>query len=72
MCLQPEGIEHRTRRVKRPQSNGFVQRLYRTLLEDCFRVMGRKKVCEAVGEMQSGPEDYLKAYNCGSLRQIAA
>jgi transposase InsO family protein len=43
LFLQLEGIEHRTTRVRRPQSNGFVERLHRTLLDEHFRVMGRKK-----------------------------
>ncbi len=46
LFLQLEGIEHRTTRVKRPQSNGFVERLHRTLLDEHFRVMGRKKFYE--------------------------
>lgn len=33
LFLQLEGIEHRTTRVRRPQSNGFVERLHKTLLE---------------------------------------
>ena len=43
LFLQLEEIEHRTTRVRRPQSNGFVERLHRTLLDEHFRVMGRKK-----------------------------
>jgi len=41
LFLQIEGIEHRTSRVRRPQSNGFVERLRRTLLDEHFRIMGR-------------------------------
>ena len=63
LFLQLEGIEHRTTRVRRPQSNGFVERLHRTLLDEHFRVMGRKKFYEAVDEMQSDLEAYLKTYN---------
>lgn len=38
LFLQLEGIEHKTTRVKRPQSNGIVERLHRTLLDEHFRV----------------------------------
>jgi transposase InsO family protein len=34
LFLQLEEIEHRTTRAKRPQSNGIVERLHRTLLND--------------------------------------
>jgi len=63
LFLQLEGIEHRTTRVRRPQSNGFVERMHRTLLDEHFRVMGRKKWYETVEEMQKDLEDYLITYN---------
>ena len=63
LFLQLEGIEHRTTKVRRPQSNGFVERLHRTLLDEHFRVMGRKKFYESVDEMQKDLDVYLKHYN---------
>lgn len=42
LFLQLEDIAHRTARVKRPQSNGIVERLHRTLLDEHFRVEGRR------------------------------
>jgi transposase InsO family protein len=63
LFLQLEGIEHRTTRVRRPQSNGFVERLHRTLLDEHFRIMGRKKFYESVDEMQKDLEIYLDLYN---------
>ena len=41
LFLQIEGIEHRLTRVKRSQSNGIVERLHRTLLDEHFRIEGR-------------------------------
>ena len=61
--LQLEGIEHRTTKVRRPQSNGFVERLHRTLLDEHFRIMGRTKWYESVEEMQKDLETYLQHYN---------
>jgi transposase InsO family protein len=37
--------------VRRPQSNGFVERLHRTLLDEHFRVKGRQKWYESVEQM---------------------
>jgi transposase InsO family protein len=62
LFLQLEGIEHRTTRVRRPQSNGFVERLHRTLLDEHFRVMGRKKFYEGLEEMQADLDAFLEAY----------
>ena len=37
--------------------------MHRTLLDEHFRVMGRKKFYEAVEEMQTDLETFLKYYN---------
>jgi len=63
LFLQLEGIEHRTTKVRRPQSNGFVERLHRTLLDEHFRIQGRQVWYESVEEMQKSLETYLKHYN---------
>lgn len=63
LFLQLEEIEHRTTKVRRPQSNGYVERLHRTLLDEHFRIMGRKKFYESLEEMQKDLEAYLKLYN---------
>jgi transposase InsO family protein len=63
LFLQLEGIEHRTTQVRRPQSNGYIERLHRTLLDEHFRIMGRKKFYESVAEMQTDLDAYLLHYN---------
>ena len=63
LFLQLEEIEHRTTKVRRPQSNGFVERLHRTLLDEHFRVMGRKKFYDSIEAMQKDLDAYLIRYN---------
>ncbi len=63
LFLQLEGIEHRKTKVRRPQSNGFVERLHRTLLDEHFRIMGRKKWYESIEAMQKDLDVFLKEYN---------
>jgi len=63
LFLQLEGIEHRTTRVRRPQSNGFVERLHRTLLDEHFRIKGREKWYESVEAMQKDLDVFLIHYN---------
>jgi len=51
-----------------PRSNGhsrtaFVERLHRTLLDEHFRVEGRKTWFETVKEMQLVLDAYLEHYN---------
>lgn len=63
LFLQLEGIEHRTTRVRRPQSNGFIERFHRTLLDEHFRVKGRTTWYESIEEMQADLDTYLEVYN---------
>jgi transposase InsO family protein len=63
LFLQLEGIEHRKTKVRRPQSNGIVERFHRTLLDEHFRVEGRRTWFETVEQMQAALDGYLKIYN---------
>lgn len=63
LFLQLEEIEHKRTRVKRPQSNGIVERLHRTLLDEHFRVEGRRTWFETIDEMQGALDIYLIGYN---------
>jgi transposase InsO family protein len=49
--------------VKRPQSNGIVERLHRTLLDELFGVEGRKTWFETIDEMQVALDAYLVEYS---------
>jgi len=63
LFLQLEAIEHRTTKVRRPQSNGFIERLHRTLLDEHFRIKGRTQWYESVEQMQADLDVYLMHYN---------
>ena len=43
LFLQLEDIEHRKTKVRSPQTNGLVERLHRTFLDEHFRIVGRTK-----------------------------
>ena len=49
--------------MRRPQSNDYVERLHKTLLDEHFRVQGRMKWYESVEEMQKDLDVYLHTYN---------
>ena len=63
LFLQLEEIEHRTTKVGRPQSNGFIERFYRTLLEEHLRIKGRTTWYETLEEMQKDRDGYPENYN---------
>ena len=61
--FQLEGIVHKTTRIGRPQSNGIVERLHRTLLDEHLRIQGRAVWYKTVAEMQAALDGYLLRYN---------
>ncbi len=63
LFLQLEDIAHRTTHVRRPQSNGILERFHRTLLDEHFLVEGRRTWFETIEEMQAVLDDYLEGYN---------
>ena len=63
LFLQREDIEHRKTKIKSPQTNGFVERLHRTLLDEHFRVVGRKTRYETVDDMQKDLDAFLVKYD---------
>lgn len=63
LFLQLDEIEHRKTKVGRPQSNGFIGRFHRTLLDEHLRVKGRTTWYESVDEMQADLDAYLETYN---------
>ena len=63
LFLQLEGIKHKTTKVRRPQSNGYVERFHKTILDEHFRIQGRSKWYESVEQMQADLDAYLVIYN---------
>ena len=60
LFLQLEKIEHRRTLVRRPR---IVELLHRTLLEEHFKVRGRVRFYESLGEMQEDLDTYMNVYN---------
>ncbi|GIV81334.1 MAG: IS481 family transposase [Anaerolineae bacterium] len=56
-------IEHRRTRVRRPQTNGFVERFHRTVLDEFFRSAFRTTFYETVEALQRDLDAWLVHYN---------
>ncbi len=63
LLLAVDGIEHRTTKVRSPRTNGFVERMNRTLLDECFRVKGRTTWYMAPEEIQRNLDVFIAFYN---------
>jgi transposase InsO family protein len=69
LLLAMEDITHRTTRVRSPRTNGFVERMNRTLLDECFRVKGRTEWYLTPAEIQRDLDTYLEEYNLRRTHQ---
>lgn len=69
LLLAMEAIEHRTTRIRSPRTNGFVERMNRTLLDECFRVSGRTTWYLEPEEIQRDLDRFLAYYNLERTHQ---
>lgn len=56
-------IEHRRTRVGRPQTNGFVERFNRTILDEFLRTAMRTKIYPSTDALQADLDAWLHHYN---------
>jgi transposase InsO family protein len=61
--LELNDIEHRKTQVRRPQTNGFVERFNGTVLDEFFRIAFRRKMYESVEVLQVDLDTWLVHYN---------
>jgi len=69
LLLALHDIEHRTTKVRCPRTNGFVERMNKTLLDEHFRIKGREKWYESVEELQADLDVFLEFYNLKRTHQ---
>ncbi len=65
LFLELSDIEHRKTQVRHPQTNGFVERFNRTVLDEFFRPAFRTKMYESVDSLQIDLDKWLKEYSMG-------
>ena len=56
-------LNRRATRVRSPRTNGFMERMNRTLLDECFRVAGRTTWYLEPAEIQRDLDRFLEYYN---------
>jgi transposase InsO family protein len=53
LYLAVEDIDHSRTKTKSPQTNGICERFHRTVLDEFYRVAFRKKIYQAIEELQT-------------------
>lgn len=61
--LELNDIKHKRTKVGHPQTNGFVERFNRTVLDEFFRIAFRTKFYESVAALQADLDVWLAYYN---------
>ena len=56
-------IQHRRTKVKSPQTNGFIERFNKTVLDEFFRIAFRENFYESVEALQEDLDQWLIHYN---------
>jgi transposase InsO family protein len=63
LYLAVEDIDHSRTKTKSPQTNGIVERLHKTMLNEFYRVAFRKKLYASIAELQADLDEWIRGYN---------
>lgn len=63
LYLAVENIDHTRTEAKSPQTNGIVERLHKTMLDEFYRVAFRKTLYQTLDALQADLETWLQHYN---------
>ncbi len=69
LYLAIEDIDHTRTKAKSPQTNGIVERLHKTMLNEFYRVAFRKKIYHTVDELQADLDAWMREYNIERTHQ---
>ena len=61
--LDIEDIDHTKTKAYSPQTNGICERFHKTMKNECYDIMFRKKVYSSLEEIQSDIDTWLEYYN---------
>lgn len=63
LYLGIEDIDHTKTRVRRPQTNGICERFHRTIQDECYNILFRKKFYSNLEELQIDVDEWIRKYN---------
>jgi transposase InsO family protein len=63
LYLAVEDVDHSRTKTKNPQTNGIVERLHKTVLDEFYRVVFRKRIYGSIAELQADLDEWIRSYN---------
>lgn len=58
-----ENLDHPRTKVKSPQTNGSCERFHKTVLNEFYHIVFRKKISPSLEELQADLERWLREYH---------
>jgi transposase InsO family protein len=63
LYLGTENVDHSKTKAYSPQTNGICERFHKTMKDECYNVLFRKKIYNSIEELQIDVDNWLKTYN---------
>ncbi len=63
LYLGIEDIDHSKTKVRHPQTNGICERFHRTMQDECYNILFRKKLYSKLEELQTDVDEWIRKYN---------
>ena len=63
LYLGIEDIDHSKTKANHPQTNGICERFHRTMQDECYSILFRKKLYSSIEEIQMDADEWLRKYN---------
>ena len=63
LYLAIENIDHTRTKAKSPQTNGIVERLHKTMLDEFYRIAFRKKIYQTISDLQADLDAWMVEYH---------
>ena len=63
LYLAVEDIDHTRTKANSPQTNGICERFHKTLQDECYSLLFRKKLYRSVEELQVDVDEWIRGYN---------
>jgi transposase InsO family protein len=63
LYLAVEDIDHSRTETKSPQTNGVVERLHKTMLNEFHRIAFRKRLSASIADLQADLDEWIRGYS---------
>jgi transposase InsO family protein len=63
LYLAVEDIDHSRTKAHHPQTNGICERFHKTMQDECYSLLFRKKLYRSLEELQVDVDEWLRKYN---------